>query len=168
MEWIKYAIDLFVIDNLAKCGFDEDDYSGQKQFVDALTDFARTTGAHVILVAHMRKGEDENRPAGKMSIKGTGALTDMVDTVMEVWRNKPREEARRRAEADARTLGQAVAMPEKFATQPDAMLICHKQRNGECEPRIGLYFNLSAHQFLSKEHYQPRQMIEFNAVENAA
>lgn len=164
----RYQIRLFVIDNLSKCGFDEDDYNGQKSFVDSLTDFARTSGAHVCVVAHMRKGEDENRPAGKMSIKGTGAITDMVDTVVEVWRNKPREEAIRKAKAAAQEVNAAYELPDKFARQPDTMLICHKQRNGECEPKIGLYFSSSAHQFLAKEHYQPRQMLKFSAVDVAA
>lgn len=164
----RYQIELFVIDNLAKCGFDEDDYSGQKQFIDALGDFARSTGSHVAVVAHMKKGEDENKPAGKMSVKGTGALTDMADTVIEIWRNKPREEARRRAEAEAKETNLPVEMPDKFKDQPDTLLICHKQRNGECEPRIKLYFNLSAHQFLSKEHYQPRPMLRMTAIESEA
>ena len=35
----RYGIDLFVIDNLAKCGLDEEDYAGQKDFIDALCDF---------------------------------------------------------------------------------------------------------------------------------
>jgi twinkle protein len=164
----RYQIEFFVIDNLAKCGIDEDDYSGQKQFIDELGDFARETNTHVALLAHMKKGEDENRPAGKMSVKGTGAITDMVDTVIEIWRNKPREEARRRAEAEARSTNAPVEMADKFKDQPDTMLICHKQRNGECEPRIKLYFNLSAHQFLSKEHYQARPMLSMATIESAA
>jgi twinkle protein len=163
----RYGVKLFVIDNFAKLGIAEDDYSEQKKFVDDLTDFANDTGAHVMLVVHMRKGEDENRPAGKMSVKGTGAITDMVDTVLEVWRNKPREEAKRKA-AQAAQLGAPSELPEKFRDQPDTMLICHKQRNGECEPKIGLYFNPSAHQFLAKEHYQPRAMVEISLLDAEA
>ena len=37
----RYGVGLLCIDNLAKCGIAEDDYQGQKSFVDALTDFAR-------------------------------------------------------------------------------------------------------------------------------
>jgi AAA domain len=61
----RYDVRLFVIDNLAKCGIDEDDYKSQKAFVDRLTDFAKDHDTHVILVAHMRKGQDENIPAGQ-------------------------------------------------------------------------------------------------------
>ena len=33
-----------------------------------------------------------------MDVKGTGALTDMPDNVMAVWRNIPRELAQRKAD----------------------------------------------------------------------
>lgn len=41
----RYGIDLFVIDNLAKCGLDEEDYGGQKEFIDTLCDFKTSTTA---------------------------------------------------------------------------------------------------------------------------
>jgi len=93
----RYRIELFVIDNLTKCGFSDDDYAGQKKFVEALADFARTNDCHVMLVAHMRKTEGEDRPSGKMGVKGSGGITDMAATVVEVWRNKAREKAVARA-----------------------------------------------------------------------
>ncbi|ESH32763.1 hypothetical protein SEEGA711_20798 [Salmonella enterica subsp. enterica serovar Gaminara str. ATCC BAA-711] len=34
-----------------------------------------------------------------MDVKGTGALTDMPDNVMSIWRNIPRELAMRKAKA---------------------------------------------------------------------
>ncbi|HFD87704.1 MAG TPA: bifunctional DNA primase/helicase [Gammaproteobacteria bacterium] len=151
----RYGIRLFVIDNLAKCGFAEDDYNGQKAFVDQLTDFAKEHESHVILVAHMRKGHDENRPAGKMDVKGTGAITDMVDTVLIWWRNKPKEEERRKAEhANA---------PFDESGKPDAMVICEKQRNGDDEPRITLWFDQESHQFLCSAKNRPKQYVEFTA-----
>jgi twinkle protein len=145
----RYGVELFVIDNLAKCGFDEDDYNGQKGFVDRLTDFAKTYNVAVLLVAHMRKGTDENADAGKMGIKGSGAITDMVDTVLSVWRNKPKEEAIRRAEA------KNEEPEEETLTKPDAVLSCHKQRNGEDEPKIALWFDKDSHQFLGSPKARP-------------
>lgn len=139
----RYGVELFVIDNLAKCGFDEDDYNGQKGFVDRLTDFAKVFNVAVILVAHMRKGQNENEDAGKMGIKGSGAITDMVDTVLTVWRNKPKEEAIRRAESMQKPAEQETL------DKPDAILTCVKQRNGEDEPKIALWFDKDSHQFLS-------------------
>lgn len=145
----RYGVELFVIDNLAKCGFDEDDYNAQKGFVDRLTDFAKTYNVAVVLVAHMRKGQDENSDAGKMGIKGSGAITDMVDTVLSVWRNKPKEAAIRKAES------KNLEVDEETAGKPDAVLTCSKQRNGESEPVIALWFHPDSHQFLGSPKSSP-------------
>ena len=74
----RYGIQLFIVDSLAKCGFGEDDYNNQKAFVDRLMEFAGKNNVHVVLVVHMRKREDEYKIPGKMDIKGTGAISDMV------------------------------------------------------------------------------------------
>jgi len=152
----RYGICLFVIDNLAKCGFAEDDYNGQKAFVDQLTDFAKEHDSHVILVAHMRKGQDEKRPAGKMDVKGTGAITDMVDTVLIWWRNKPKENERRKAEH--------AREPFDESNKPDALVICDKQRNGDDEPRIALWFDRGSHQFLGSAKSRPKRYVDFTAA----
>ena len=147
----RYGVELFVIDNLAKCGFDEDDYNGQKGFVDKLTDFAKSYDVCVLLVAHMRKGQSENEDAGKMGVKGSGAITDMVDTVLSVWRNKPKEERIRKAE------GKGEDVPQDELDKPDALLTCHKQRNGEDEPKLALWFDKGSHQFMGSPKGRPYQ-----------
>lgn len=87
----RYGITHFVVDSLAKCGFGEDDYNGQKGFVDQLMEFAGEHNVHVHLVVHIRKKRDESEIPGKMDVKGSGAITDMVDNVFIIWRNKPKE-----------------------------------------------------------------------------
>lgn len=154
----RYSTDLFCIDNLTKCGFADDDYSGQKAFVEELTDFARETQAHVMIVAHMRKGDGEDRPAGKMAVKGSGGITDMADTVVEVWRNKPREKALRIA-AETR-----IDADEKYANQADTLLLVTKQRATGKEPVVNLWFDKASTQFLSASHHQPRPMVDYSAV----
>lgn len=151
----RYGITLFVIDNLAKMGFAEDDYNRQKGLVDRLTDFAREFDVHVMLVHHMRKGEDEHKPSGKMSVKGTGALTDMVDTVVEVFRNKKREEA------IAKLVNEGIDIPPDVLDMPGTMLITHKQRHGEHEPKILLWFDPASHQFLSNHDERPRCLVDY-------
>ena len=47
--------DHIVIDSLLKCGISEDDYKGQKDFVDRLQWLAKSNGIHIHLVCHMRK-----------------------------------------------------------------------------------------------------------------
>jgi twinkle protein len=158
----RYKIELFVIDNLTKCGFADDDYSGQKKFVEALADFARTNDCHAIVVAHMRKAESEDHPSGKMGVKGSGGITDMVATVIEVWRNKAREKAVARAhEADE-------PLPEKY--QPygpcgaDTLLLVHKQNATGKEPTIRLWFDPASTQFLAKHDHHARPLVAFSAV----
>jgi len=156
----RYGIRYFVIDNLAKCGFAEDDYNGQKKFVDQLTDFAREYDVHVQLCLHMRKGESEEKPAGKFDVKGTGAITDMVDTVFALWRNKRKEESRR----IAAQCGEAFDETE----QPDAVLRCLKQRNGEDEPSVRLWFDREANQFTEHANSKPHRYVDFSSPREVA
>jgi twinkle protein len=139
----RYGIKLFVIDNLAKCGFDEDDHAGSKNFIDRLTDFAKEMNVHLMLVHHTRKTEHgEDRPPSKMDIKGSGGITDMADTVVTVWRNKPKERAMREANGNP--------LPADILNQPDCKLTCFKQRNGDDEPAVSLWFEPWSYQYLER------------------
>lgn len=124
----------FVVDSLLKCGIAEDDYNGQKRFVDRLCTISRDTGIHIHLVAHSRKGKDEMSAPGKMDVRGAASITDQVDNVFCVWRNKPKEVA--------------DGSNQALAAEGDTMLDCAKQRHGEWEGRIQLWFNTSAQQFV--------------------
>jgi twinkle protein len=168
----RYQVELFVIDNLTKCGFADDDYSGQKTFVEDLTDFARETNTHVAVVAHMRKSEGEDKPAGKMGVKGSGGITDMADTVIEVWRNKPRERAIKALAEKNALLAQQCKPPEdldeKYREQADTMLLVSKQRATGKEPAIRLWFDATSTQFLSGQNQRPRAMVEFSLLDAEA
>lgn len=133
------------IDSLMKCVQGEDDYNGQKSFVDELTAIARDYSIHIHLVHHIKKPASEDTKPGKYDFKGTGAITDQVDNVIAVWRNKPKE---RKREA-----GQMVE-----DTEPDCLLICDKQRNGEWEGTIGLWFDKDSQQYLPNPGQQPMEM----------
>lgn len=125
-----------VIDSLMKCVQGEDDYNGQKTFVDDLTALARDNQIHVHLIHHTRKPQNENHVPDKYDNKGSGAITDLVDNVMMVWRNKGKEDA-------FKVNG---AMSNK-RTEPDASILCRKQRNGEDEPTISLWFDRESQQY---------------------
>ena len=135
-----------IIDSLMKCGMGEDDYNAQKAFIDHLTAAARDHQVHIHLVTHSRKGNDELKPPGKMDVKGTGAITDQVDNVFTVWRNKGKE----------RSI-QAGGPPNY--EEPDALIICDKQRNGEWEGTIKLWFHADSQQFLSDPRESPMRMV---------
>jgi twinkle protein len=138
----RYGCRHFLVDSLAKCGFGEDDYNGQKAFVDALMEFSLHNSVHVHIVAHSRKMTGEHEEPGKMDVKGTGALTDMVDNVFMVWRNKPKEEATQKS---------GVGFAGKHAGKPDCVVNCCKQRHGEWEGKIGLFFDRPSLQYVENE-----------------
>lgn len=129
----------FIIDSLLKCGFGEDDYNGQKSFVDRLCTVARDTGIHIHLVCHSRKGKDEMTPPGKMDVRGASSITDQADNVICTWRNKAKEHAI--AEGNA----------HKVTNDPDALLDVCKQRNGEWEGRIKLWFDAASLQYVENQ-----------------
>jgi len=135
----RYGVTQFVIDSLMKCGINEDDYNGQKAFVDTLCDFAKRADVHIHLVAHSRKGSDELDPPNKMDVKGTGALTDLADNLFCVYRNKRKEKELAEAE-DGQAIGRSVA---EVRREYDAYLICNKSREygGDAEGSYGLYFD---------------------------
>jgi twinkle protein len=161
----RYRIELFVIDNLTKCGFADDDYAGQKKFVEALADFARDNDCHVLLVAHMRKGESEDHASGKFGVKGSGGITDMAATVVEVWRNKGRERALIDAEQSRESL------PEKYQAEGprgmDTMLYVHKQNATGIEPAIALWFSKDCGQFLARANHRARCMLPLVGLAHA-
>jgi len=132
------------IDSVMKVVEGEDDYNGQKAFVDEMCALARDLNIHIHLVHHIRKGASDEQMPDKVSIKGTGAIADQVDNIMLVYRNKKKERARQ--------LG-AFVEPET----PDCMLMCEKQRNGEAEDWLPLWFDRQSNQYVEKENGMPMQ-----------
>lgn len=120
------------VDNLGKCVQGEDDYNGQKEFVDQLCAVARDEDVHMHLVHHVKKPATNNAKPDKYAFKGTGAITDQPDNVIAVWRNR-----------DERHIASE--------TSADSQLIVCKQRNGDgWEGTIGLWYEKYSQQFLSE------------------
>ena len=80
-----------------------------------------------------------------MDVKGSGSITDQVDNVITVWRNKAKEKE--------------FAEKGVAPNDPDCLLICDKQRNGEWEGRVGLWFIQSALQFVENSFGQTMNML---------
>lgn len=139
-----------VIDSLMKCVRGEDDYNGQKEFVDELTALARDNAIHVHLIHHTRKPTNENHIPDKYDNKGSGAITDLVDNVMMVWRNKVKED-------DFKAKGDM----SNRRTEHDAAILCRKQRNGEDEPTILLWFDRDSTQYLGGADAVPMYFRNF-------
>jgi twinkle protein len=142
----NFGIQHFVIDNLMKCVPGDDDYNGQKDFVNALTAIAQDTGVHIHLVAHVKKGGSEYDRPGKFDIKGSGSITDLADNLFIVWRNKRKEAVR-----DGKLKIAKATESDAVMHEPDCYLSMEKQRNGDFEGVFGFWFDAPSMQYV--EHY---------------
>lgn len=133
----ELGIDHLVIDSLMKCGLGTDDYTAQRDFVDALCTIARDTGLAIHLVCHMRKGENERTAPGKFDVKGAGEIADLADNIAILWKNV------RKADA------------EDDNSDPDAYLRIAKQRNHPWEGSFAFWFHKPSQQFLESERQRP-------------
>lgn len=130
------------IDSLMKCIPGEDAYNDQKYFVDELTSLARDHNIHIHLVHHIKKLQSEEITPNKFDIKGSGSITDQVDNVLMIQRNKRKEHKRQQ--------GQIVDEAEH-----DLFVMCEKQRNGEAEDWFGLYYHRDSQQFVESADSVP-------------
>ncbi len=158
----RYGVKHFIVDSLAKLGIGEEDYDGQKKAINALTNFAHEMDVHVHLVAHPRKGMDEDRPPNKMDVRGGASLTDMADNVITVWRNKPKEREAERMEKDP-------DMETKHQDEGDVRLVVSKQRGGTAwEGTIALWFDRASFQYMGRQGHHPQPMVSFSTQRGAA
>lgn len=125
------------IDNLMKVVSGEDDYNGQKVFVQWLCDMAIDLNVHIHVIHHVRKGETEDTPVNGFSFRGSSSIRDQVDNAIIIQRN-------RKKERDMQALLDAGADTRHLDSDPDVFLRVVKQRNGDWEGERGLYFNRRA------------------------
>ena len=124
-----------VIDSLVKCGIHHKDTDKIQAFVDRLCWVEKSYGGHIHLVHHIRKGESEDKVPNKFDIKGAGEITDLVDNVLIVWKNKKKEKNL-----------QAGEHVDKL--EPDGLLVVEKQRHGTgWEGTFGLWMDKPSQQF---------------------
>lgn len=143
----RYGCRYFVVDSLLKLGIREDDYDGQRAAIEALCAFKNQYPVTVLLVAHPRKTENEDKPPGKLDVRGGAAITDLADVVLTIWRNIPK------AQTD----------PDN-ASKPDAMLYLHKdRRNGELG-KISLWFDKFSGQFVSRFEDKGKRYVKYSAL----
>jgi twinkle protein len=131
-----------VLDSLMKCVRGTDDYNAQKDFVNALCSVGKDTGMSIHLVAHTKKLADEGKRPNKYDVSGSSAITDLVDNVMLFWRNKPKEAERRQG-------------GQKLRDEPDAVLMCCKQRELGEEPEFGLWYHKDSQSYVEHPSAEP-------------
>ena len=147
------------IDSLMKCVKAEDDYNAQKDFIDQLCAIAKDSDIHIHVIHHLKKPSKEGDMPDKHDTKGSGSITDQVDNLLMVWRNKPKEDA-------YKTRGDQSL----HKAQPDCYLLCRKQRNYEGsadgEPQISLWRHHDAGQFVSEAGARPQFFANYPHVES--
>jgi twinkle protein len=129
----------FVLDSLMRTGLAQDDYEGQRVFVNQLTNYAEQLNMAVHLVHHIVK-VDETQVPGRDSIRGTGAIIDQAHQVFIVWRD---------------------VSEEKAIDKPDGLLIVAKNRGLRPANWIGK-IQLCMHksgQFLRQKTDKPIQFV---------
>ena len=141
-----FGVKHFFVDSLMKCVRAEDDYNGQKAFIDDLTALARYEDMHIHLVHHIRKGQSDDALPDKVSLKGSGSIADQVDNVFLFYRNKKKERAIQSG---------LLVDPSEY----DALLMCEKQRNGEHESYYALWYHRASQQFVESSHGQPTSFV---------
>ena len=105
--------------------------------MQSLCSIASQLGVHIHLVHHVRKGDKESDEIGKFSFRGTGAITDQVDNVVTIQRNRKKEAKRQD--------GTLTTVDDQ--AEGDSILGVCKQRNGDFEGRQSLWFNAKAAAF---------------------
>ena len=155
-----YQIEHIFVDNLMKVCAGEDDYNGQKLFVQYLTDIAREQRVHIHLVHHARKGAKESDEIDKFSVRGASSIVDQVDNLCLIQRNLKKEKNREDG-------GMTQVSDD---SEPDTFLRVAKQRNGDWQGTINLWFNRRSNGFSASPNrvvdqvspLQPTQLWQSN------
>ncbi|MCP3683420.1 MAG: hypothetical protein GY861_12100 [bacterium] len=136
----RYGCNRFVVDSLLYC-VNTEDLKDQKAVVRDFRKFAMDYEVHVHLVAHSRKGADEDKAPGKMDISGSGDISNIADNGITIWRNKPKERG----------------LESKY--EGDGTFYMWKQRETGIEPFIQLYFKRKAKVFVESESTNPIKYV---------
>ena len=137
----KYGCDQFVIDSLMRLGLETDDYNEQEAVMYRIVDWAIDAGVHVHFVCHSRKTMDGGQPKTE-DIKGAMEIGANAFNILTVWRNRRREEALEDPHISDEDR-------EEFEKKWGVVLTVAKQRNGDYEGKIGLWFDLDNYQYRS-------------------
>jgi twinkle protein len=133
----RHGMKHIVIDSLMKLDVASDDFDKQRQVLNKLVNFSRSSGCHIHLVCHPKKTDDEGKKPGKMDIKGSSDIFNQADNILAVWRNRAKEE-----DQAQRSDG------SKDFRNPDTICYLEKDREFGLYGNCHLFFNPSRRRFL--------------------
>lgn len=126
------------IDSMMMVCASEESMDEQKQFITDLVRVGQEVGLHIHLITHCRKPQsgDDTKPPTKYDLRGSSAITDQCHNVVTVWVNK-----------DKLKKLQEDSSNEGAKKQPDMRIAIEKQRNGEFEGSVGLWWHKASMRF---------------------
>ena len=131
-----------LVDSMMMVCASEEHLDEQKQFMTDIVRVAEETGLHIHLVTHCRKPQSgEDKPPTKYDLRGSAAISDQAHNVVTVWANKPKAQKVQSGQAE-----------EMDLAQPDALVTVEKQRNGEFEGRVKLWFHGPSMRFTDERY----------------
>jgi twinkle protein len=138
----KYGCDMFVIDSLLRLGIASDDYAGQEKAVFQMVDWTVKHNVHTHLVAHARKSEKgAGGPPETEDVKGASEIGANAANILTFWRNRGHEEKVQNAKTDE----ERAVLNE----MPGVVMNIAKQRHGDFEGKIGLWFDQNTYRYHS-------------------
>ena len=137
----KYGCDQFIIDSLMRLGIAGDDYTGQEKAVFQIVDWTIAQNVHLHLVAHARKSEKGQGAPETEDIKGAMEIGANAFNIVTVWRNRRHEDEIQAAATEA--------LKAELNEKPGVILNVAKQRNGDFEGKIGLWFDQTTYRYHS-------------------
>lgn len=153
----KYGCDVFAIDSLMRLGVASDDYVGQEKAVFEAVDWTISNNVHLHLVAHSRKGTVGGGAPQTEDVKGASEIGSNAFNIISVWRDRDLEEGIR----DADQKGD-YTMAKESLERPGVIFNIAKQRNGDFEGKVGLWFDQMSYRYYSSfdKNLYGRQYLE--------
>ena len=145
-----------VIDSLMKIVQGEDSYNDQKNLVSKLSNLSKDFNVHIHLVHHVRKLENEDKTPNKFDSKGSGAVIDLADQLITIFRNKRKERA-----MTAKLVSGNV--DTKLADEFDAFMTVDKNRHDGHERTYGLGFHSPSLQYTGTNKCVPFDLTLMDA-----
>jgi twinkle protein len=144
----RYGCSQFVIDNLMMLDASEEDLDKQSKTVKKLMAFKSEHNCHIHLVAHARKGRTraKHRARWTLRVQGTSSIRPITFSLCGATSRRKRR----------------IARPEN---DPDAVLYIDKQRNGEWEGVLPLWYDRASLNY--RDSYQSGvKRMTFEQVDN--
>lgn len=135
----KYGCDMFVIDSLMRLGIKSDDYNSQEEVIYRLVDWTIARNVHTHIVAHAKKGERDRGAPNTQDIKGAMEIGANAFNILSVWRNRKLEDQIQAAKTEEER--------DEIAKKPGVILNVAKQRNGDFEGKVGLWFDQETYRY---------------------